>query len=296
MRNMDIRGATLEINTVIGCSLGCVYCPQDTVVRAYRQLQSPLGSVMSLETFVTCLDKLPPGVRIDFSGMAEPWLNPHCTEMLLYAHRQGFEIAVYTTAAGLSEADIDRLADVPFRVFTVHLPDATGRYTRIPHDDQYLQTIRKLGGTISQAHFTVIGTVHPAVREVINRPVRSISLHDRAGNVGPDRLSDLPDLAFTSTGKIRGRLRCSAVTGYELNHNVLFPNGDVALCCMDYGLRHGLGNLLENSYAALFESPEYARVQSGLIHDSDILCRTCRYAERDTWVHRLVRQVTRYRP
>jgi hypothetical protein len=34
----------------------------------------------------------------------------------------------------------------------------------------------------------------------------------------------------------------------RLYHNVLLPNGDISLCCMDYGLQHILGNLFESSY------------------------------------------------
>jgi radical SAM protein with 4Fe4S-binding SPASM domain len=61
--------------------------------------------------------------------------------------------------------------------------------------------------------------------------------------------------------------------------NVLLPNGDVQLCCMDYGLEHKIGNLLTMSYNDLFTSDEYRRIESGLEDDSiDILCRTCKEA------------------
>ena len=34
----------------------------------------------------------------------------------------------------------------------------------------------------------------------------------------------------------------------NLYHNVLMPNGDVSLCCMDYGLDNIIGNLDNQSY------------------------------------------------
>jgi hypothetical protein len=34
----------------------------------------------------------------------------------------------------------------------------------------------------------------------------------------------------------------------KMYHNVMLPNGDVSLCCMDYGLKHILGNLYEQDY------------------------------------------------
>ena len=43
-------------------------------------------------------------------------------------------------------------------------------------------------------------------------------------------------------GRKTGRIICKT---NSLNYNVLIPNGDVQLCCMDYGLDAKIGNLLE---------------------------------------------------
>jgi len=40
---------------------------------------------LSLENFKLILSKVPRYVRIDFSGMAEPWANPEATAMLAHA-------------------------------------------------------------------------------------------------------------------------------------------------------------------------------------------------------------------
>jgi hypothetical protein len=58
---------------------------------------------MTFDTFKQCLDKIPLHIHIHFSGMSEPWLNPECTRMLLYAHEKGYEMAVYATAVGVRE-------------------------------------------------------------------------------------------------------------------------------------------------------------------------------------------------
>jgi len=41
----------------------------------------------------------------------------------------------------------------------------------------------------------------------------------------------------------------------KLYHNVLLPNGDVSLCCMDYGLEQILGNLFESEYDDIMPKP-----------------------------------------
>lgn len=78
---MGIIGA-MEITTRVGCKNMCVYCPQDKFIKAYKKRSDVVQ--MSLDTFKTCLDKIPHNIHIHFSGMAEPWLNPNCTDMILY--------------------------------------------------------------------------------------------------------------------------------------------------------------------------------------------------------------------
>ena len=39
--------------------------------------------------------------------------------------------------------------------------------------------------------------------------------------------------------------------------NVVLPNGDTYLCCMDYGLKHKLGNLLEENFNDLKRCGDY---------------------------------------
>ena len=68
-------------------------------------------------------DKLRKGTRIDFSGMAEPWLNKDCTKMVLYAHEKGFPIAIYTTLVGMTDEDFDAIKDIPVEEFVLHIPD-----------------------------------------------------------------------------------------------------------------------------------------------------------------------------
>lgn len=72
-----------------------------------------------------------------------------------------------------------------------------------------------------------------------------------------------------------GVLKCTSCTD-DLNHNVLMPNGDVLLCCMDYDQKHVIGELNTMKYQQLFTSKEYIRIRAGLRDESiDILCRNC---------------------
>lgn len=62
------------------------------------------------------------------------------------------------------------------------------------------------------------------------------------------------------TKRKEGNLKCS-VSNYD--NNVMMPNGDVYLCCMDYSLKHKLGNLLTTHFNRLDRNPPFE------------LCRYC---------------------
>lgn len=259
----------LEITTVMGCKNLCDYCPQVLLARRYRGQPR----VLTMEVFRKCIDKVPKDVGVHFSGYAEPWLNPDCTEMLLYAFDRGHQIAVYTTLVGMRISDIDRIRHVPFSTFVIHLPDADG-LMKVEPDDDYLALLRYVGGAgISGLTYLTIGSQHPKIIEQIGlkpeEPLHGDFVHSRAGNVDSAVLS--------APAPLEGRIRCAK---HRMTKNVLLPNGDVTLCCMDYGLRHILGNLLNDDYELLHRGAEYHRVLSSFqSHHTDSLCRRCEWAE-----------------
>lgn len=63
--------------------------------------------------------------------------------------------------------------------------------------------------------------------------------------------------------KIEERKGCQCRRSPEFKQNVCLPNGDVYLCCMDYGLDHKLGNSLNTNFNDLQRKQSYE------------LCRFC---------------------
>jgi len=72
------------------------------------------------------------------------------------------------------------------------------------------------------------------------------------------------------------------LSGKALNHNVVLPDGTVLLCCMDYGMTHVIGNLVEQTHEEIMENIALERVRAGLNGDEEIeiLCRKCSYASK----------------
>lgn len=267
---MDTVGS-MEITTVVGCKHMCVYCPQEKVVAAYSMLSD--DSKMSFSNFKMYLKKMPKELHIDFSGFAEPWMNPNCTDMVLHAFESGFTVSVFTTAEKLSLKDISQVKKMPFHKFIVHLPD-NDKYMKLSVNDTYLETIHELASCkIRNLHFMSIGKVHQSIKEINGLEVRNDPVIDRAAN-----LNGLPGIVHQR--RLKGRIKCKSC-GDRLNHNVLLPNGDISLCCMDFSLKDIIGNLSVQNYEDLFQGLEYMKVKKGLTDESlNILCRYCTNAKR----------------
>jgi len=263
----------LEITTKIGCICNCVYCPQSLLISRYfnRKNNPSPDKIMSLDTFKRCVNKLPKGTRIDFSGMAEPWLNPECTKMVLYAHEQGFPIAVYSTLLGMKEDDFDLIKNIPFEEFVLHVPDDK-RNTHMDITNEYLMLLQKVLLYKSATGPIVSGIschagIHPEIKKFIPTNLKLITeLHDRAGNIGSE---------YVESKTNKGSIICINC-GRDMHHNVLLPDGTVLLCCMDYGMKHVMGNLLSQSYEEIHQSCEFKKICKGLEDESiNILCRNC---------------------
>ncbi|MCX6769998.1 MAG: SPASM domain-containing protein [Candidatus Micrarchaeota archaeon] len=254
----------LEFTTVIGCKNMCKYCPQILTIKNYKGGDK---RIMSLETFKACIDNAPKNSEITFSGFAEPFLNPHCIEMIEYAHGKKHPVSLYTTLVGASKDDITRLGKMRFRDFVLHLPDND---MALQIDQDYLDRLKLATdldiSATNEKYAVCFGKIDQRIIDIIGAkmPFLDQSIpHTRAGNV---KASDI---------RRKGTITCRRC-GNSLNQNIILPDGSVVLCCMDFGQKHVLGNLLLQNYDEILNSPEKKRILDGFKDEnSDILCRTC---------------------
>ena len=264
----------LEITTMIGCKVACVYCPQDKISRRY------FGSdrMMKFDDFKIYIEKVPEGVVLHFTGFAEPFLNPRCADMIEYAYRRGYPIYISTTLAGMTREDTRRLSKLKYYQFQIHLPSAE-KLMNLAINDEYFALLSGLvaAGMITDLHFHG-NEAHPAVGEWLRQHAvefQEFGIQDRAGNLNLEKLKSKVSKPVIRAEKPSDKLRCDRI--YQ---NVLLPNGDVVLCCMDWSAEYVLGNLKRDRFDDLYRSETFQRVLRGLKNPgSDILCRTCHVAE-----------------
>ena len=248
-------GGRLEITTHIGCPMNCDDCPQALLRSKYHGRKT-----MDFEDYKKAIDKVPADVRIDFSGMCEPFVNKHCAEMILYAAEKGHPLALYTTLQGATMEDYERLKDVRYEVVTIHIPDREKRST-FKITDEYLEILSKWETNNYSCHGTVDEAVIPYLKPHKNLITY---MHDRAGNV-----EGRPHLTIPSEGQM------FCITSQRaMNHNVLLPDGTVIMCCMDYGMTGVFGNLFKQTYEEVLNSESAVAMRSKL-DGGESICRHC---------------------
>lgn len=234
--------------------MNCLDCPQALLRSKYEGVKD-----LNFEDYKRAIDKVPEGTRIDFSGMCEPFANPRCADMILYAWSKGFPLALYTTLQGATRDDYEKLRAVRYQVATIHLPDCEGR-SHFNITDEYLELV----GLWECHNYSCHGQLDERVKPYMRHNNLITYMHDRAGNVEcrPHRTID-PNVS----------LNCMT-SGKGMNHNVLLPNGQVLMCCMDYGMTGVFGNLFTNTYDEVVYSPEACKMRYTLTKGESI-CRHC---------------------
>lgn len=262
----------LEFTLLVGCRLGCKYCPQGKIVSRYRELYPYHPLHMDGQTFEAILDHVPlDKVGIHFSGMADACLHPDFLSFFAHAHKRGAELALFTTFQGLSHADFQTLCSFPFALCSVHLPDANN-LSRFDWTEDYIAILGDLAkGKLQCERLDKMCMVGPPALDAMVQalqPIRTMQVQLHANNVEWEGKK-------TPTSNVP--LKCGR--GANLRQNIVFPNGEVFCCCADQGLQMRLGNLLTNTFDELDEHRDfYIRSQRSNTGPSILPCKYCEFA------------------
>lgn len=273
---------SIEFTLMVGCPLKCTFCPQDTLRGQY----GTNTKYFALEDFKTILARIPKHVRIDFSGMAEPWANPDATAMFRHTVQSGYNTAVYTTLYGMEAEDsaavIDlmRLHPAQVEVLCLHLPDRNGNMRGWKYSPLYEANLRSfvalgLSGLLPRFEVMTMDATGKPHHDLDHLGIQLGAWvgHTRAGNVAAH---DVAGQAIQEMPVRHGAVTCSFTPFYD--QNVCLPNGDVVLCCMDYSLKHKIGNLLQQDYYEMYASGGLSRLISANMDPTfsrNSLCKTC---------------------
>lgn len=269
---------SIELTTMVGCPLMCTFCPQENL----RENYGDSAKYLSVENLKLYLEKIPQHVRIDFSGMAEPWANPSCSEMLELVLTKGFKVAIYTTLYGMSKPDY--VAELlkkyveQVEIVCIHLPDNNGNMKGWKFSQEWLTAFNilnslQLNCKVEKMTMDKNGIPSSEIQHLLSDTLPPFDGHTRANSLDTNQIKSQP---IRHAPHHDYPLTCAATPFYD--KNVLLPNGDVVLCCMDYNLTTILGNLNTDKYEDLYNNPTYKNLLS--INESNefskcSICKSC---------------------
>ena len=274
---------TMEITTVSHCSVMCTFCPQITLKKAYGNNEK----IMSLESFSKFLLKIPKIIDIHFSGYSEPWLNPKATDMLELTLLSNYNVAIFTTLDGMNTEDANRVIELctkykkQIKTLVLHLQDKNKNMRGFKMTEEYKKNLKLFVNFKNKnilEYFQIMtmdkeNNFDEEILKIIDKTTFNFVALSRAGNL------DGKKTEHVVSPKHSEPIYCGKTPYY--NKNVLMPNGDVTLCCMDYGLQHVIGNLNNQDYWELFETKNMQEVRKNNMlneYSNKTICRNCEWA------------------
>ena len=285
---------SLEITTMTGCPVKCSVCPQTALKNNYNSDEKYL----SLENFKLALSTVPKNILINFAGYSEPFANKDAIYMIEHTLDEGYAVALYST---LYKVDMNLAKQIvklkikhpkTFCRLYIHLKDASGNMPGLLVSKKYLEVLEYMDDYIdvcmtmdknNKTHKDITG---------LKDKLGSWLFHTRAGTLEEDN-----EILQKHDWKNEWIIECTK--SKDLKTGVLLPNGNVSLCCMDFGLKHIIGNLFTHTYDEVQNSEAMQKIKESNntpgFH-TNVLCRTCQDAhDRTPWnddeVYELVKRI-----
>jgi len=288
---------TLELSLKVGCSINCWFCPQKLYKERYFSISKDTRHQMTTEDFLKIVKNLSESKvrRLLFSGYCENFLNPKALEIISIAKGNRFQVSIITTGVGLKKEDILSLSRLEMDRVTVSLDPSNSDIWPIKGNiSERWRNITYILENIKNTQIVIVAKESEKnSRRIIetenfclqNKLKYRIDLHNRAGNLHYGSIID--------NSALLPPLYCSRPMT-----NVVQPNGDLSLCCMDWSLQHILGNLYEQEYNEIIENAFVKNILENLYYGAidELLCKHCHYLETvdELWTPITVRRSILY--
>lgn len=250
----------IEFTLTAACALDCTYCPQQEYIAAYKR--RPGKRILEYTDFKKMLTNVDHRVPlISFTGFSEPSQNPSFIKMANYALSRVYQVELSTTLWNQPASFIDQIKRLMPSHVTIHVTDSK----LVVSSDMY-----RKAAEIKGAHFeryTQLGDSRiPAdIRDKVI--LAGCHPHDRAGS---------NELEGLMKFHIPGSVKCDEKRYFC---NVILPNGDCSICCMDFPLNHIIGNLLESTLLEIHNGSRLHIFREAMKDPAaDTICNHCMYA------------------
>ena len=289
---------TMIVDVTNACNLRCPVCPVTVAMTRPRGL-------MPLERFKAVIDDLgrhgwKPAMFFNFSG--EPTMNAALPEMVAYATANGHESFLSTNVTFLTP----ELSEALIRAGLGRVALCLDGFTKEAHESYrvrsdfertkanivaFVEAKRRLGATkpvtVLQTLLTSLSEDHQAEIKAWAKGIgvdkvrfKSFSLGSHTDDETRGRWSWMVPKRLELRRHQEGSVRRLCNT--PLHQSVVFWNGQLGLCCIDYDKMVSLPNVDERGYVAAYLSDEAARARRSGVAKRFAICRQCSYSNAES--------------
>ena len=284
----------VEITTVLGCSVDCIYCPQDVLSKS-RSGRKPSLTVPDFLSAINNIDL--PNVLLSWTGYSEATLHKNFPDFLKLAHQHRFGQVISTTLGGRQDSVLAAINFKNWASFSLHLPDDNGLMRGLDVTPHYLDLLDTAFSVRSEflAPTKIIcfgSNLHPEVKKVVDKHIdlgnfktKHLKLRGqvstRCDSITSSKLSEtkikfVNPAAITSNGSIDPFFICDKG---KLNQPCLLPDGSLNICSFDYSLSQILGNLIDDKLSVIWEAYK-ERITDTFLAGDLYPCTKCEHYNR----------------
>ncbi len=264
----------VEITNV--CNLNCSFCSEVTRKREF----------ISIDKFEYILGQIKPfGSHIYLHIKGEPMLHPQLSNILRLCAENSIKVDI-TTNGTLLKQNKEILINNPVRQINISLHSFES-----DNPQQYLQSVTDFAREITEKTPTVVVLRQWVASDENDYTKLYLMKEFNLDSINIQRSTKLKDNVFLSQAEqfdwpsldmphISNRGFC-----YGMRSQVgILVCGTVVPCCLDSEGVIALGNIYENSFADIINSPRARLMAENFSrrHATEELCRKCTYKERFT--------------
>jgi MoaA/NifB/PqqE/SkfB family radical SAM enzyme len=287
----------LIIDVTNSCNLRCPVCPVTFAMTRPRGLMSFELFRLIIDDFIA--EEKKPEIFFNFSG--EPTLNKHLPEMISYASESGHSTFVSTNATRLGPELAERMIESGLSRIALCLDgfskSAQESY-RVNSDfdtvkaniETFLAVRRRLGArnptTVLQTLLTSYSEVQ--IAEILKWATECgfdrvrLKTFSLGSHTSPEMRAAYSHFLPTNRALRRhSDASQSILCSIPRSQAVIFWNGELGLCCIDYDQVIRLPNVKEKGFLTAFRSDEAARARRCGFAKQFKICHSCSYSNAD---------------
>lgn len=262
----------IDFTLQAGCPVRCDFCPQTLFLKEYKSPEKKI----TLDNFKLALSNLKNSSvkTIQFAGFSEPLYHENFYDFAALSVEGGFEVLVISTLKGLDIERLKKIENLPV-IWEVSIQPINMRNRKGLNDEEAWDNIKSfmklnfkpqpifrcldLNLSIKERNKLIEQGEEFGIKNIVFG-----EFNTRAGIIGENRIN-----------KFGKKIICR----YNVPPEIL-PNGDVLLCCMDFGIKHVIGNIFRESFEKILSSDPLKKIINimNLKKEEKILCHTCEAA------------------